>query len=123
MGDRISIRVFYNTISGLVNCDLDRQIISALSHAGFVKFGQGIDLKTGARDISFYALGPVYLLKKEIPGLNIGARFQQTSQSDQVYFHGIPVEGSKPERDQVGIIEFEAKYVENNPEWFELLIE
>lgn len=106
-----------------VDSQLDEQIESALTRAGFVRYGKGLDLQTGKRDICFYAPRPVYLLKKELPGLSIGARFQQTHQSDNVYFHAIPVDASKTGKDQVGIIEFEARYVEDNPEWFELLIE
>lgn len=62
----------------------------------------------------------VFILKKEMPGIQIGARFQQSFQSPNVYFFAIAMSGSKPKRDQVGIIRFEAQYVEDNPEWFEL---
>ncbi len=60
----------------------------------------------------------IYILQKDIPGLRAGARFRQTYQSDNVYFYGIPVDTSNPGNDQVGIIKFEARVVENNPEWF-----
>jgi len=60
----------------------------------------------------------VYLLKKDLPGIQAGARFQQSYHSDNVYFHGIPISSEQPEKNQVGIIEFEAQYVESNSEWF-----
>jgi len=60
----------------------------------------------------------VFVLNKDIPGVPLGTRFQQSHQSDNVYFHGFPISSERPEKDQVGIIEFEAKYVEKNPEWF-----
>ncbi len=61
----------------------------------------------------------VYITKKEMPGLAIGTRFQQSRQSANVYFYGIPISGRVATRDQVGIIKFESQYVENSPEWFE----
>lgn len=60
----------------------------------------------------------VYILQKDMPMYGKGTRFQQTYQSDNVYFSGHPISASIPEKDQVGIIEIEADYVENNPEWF-----
>lgn len=60
----------------------------------------------------------VYILKKDLPMYKAGLRFQQTYQSDNVYFAGRAISTNIPEKDQVGIIEFEAEYVENNPEWF-----
>ncbi len=65
----------------------------------------------------------VFILKKEMPGIRVGARFQQSFQSPNIYFFAIAISSSKPECDQVGIIRFEAQYVENNPEWFELEVE
>ena len=60
----------------------------------------------------------VYILQKDMPMYNKGTRFQQTYQSDNVYFAGHAISSNMPEKDQVGIIEIEARYVENNPEWF-----
>lgn len=61
----------------------------------------------------------VYILKKSLPGIDKGARFQQSFPSDgKIYFHGIPILSDIPESQQVGIIEFEAQYIENSPEWF-----
>ncbi|MFV2014862.1 MAG: hypothetical protein ACC656_05520 [Candidatus Heimdallarchaeota archaeon] len=60
----------------------------------------------------------VYILQKSIPGIKPGTRFQQSYQSDNVYFYAIAISASISECDQVGIIEFEARYVENNLEWF-----
>ena len=60
----------------------------------------------------------MFILKKALPGIKEGAIFRQTYQSDHVYFHAIAISAEVPEKDQVGIIEFEARYVENNPEWF-----
>lgn len=60
----------------------------------------------------------VYILQKDMPMYKAGLRFQQTYQSDNVYFAGRAISANIPEKDQVGIIEFEAEYVENNPEWF-----
>lgn len=56
-----------------------------------------------------------FILKKEMPGLPIGISFQQSAKNPNTYFYGIPVKSD----DQVGIIEFDAEYVEDNPEWFE----
>lgn len=58
-----------------------------------------------------------YILQKDLPNVKKGAIFLQTYQSDNVYFYGIPISGQIPEKDQVGIIEFEAKDVENS-KWF-----
>ncbi|MFH2030974.1 MAG: hypothetical protein ABIJ40_10215 [Bacteroidota bacterium] len=60
----------------------------------------------------------VFILNKELPGIHKGARFQQSYQTDNVYFYGIPINGKIPQKEQVGIIQFEARHVENNPEWF-----
>ena len=60
----------------------------------------------------------VYILQKDLPMYKAGIRFQQTYQSDNVYFTGHTISANIPEKDQVGVIEFEAKYLENNPEWF-----
>ena len=60
-----------------------------------------------------------YVLVKALPGIHRGAIFQQSYLSDNIYFYAIPISSNIPEKDQVGIIEFEAKYVENNPLWFQ----
>lgn len=60
----------------------------------------------------------MFILKTPLPGIKAGAIFRQTYQSDNIYFYGIPISGNIPEHHQVGIIQFEAQYVENNPEWF-----
>ena len=62
----------------------------------------------------------IFILQKDLPNVKKGARFQQTYQSDKVYFHGIAISSQISEKDQVGIIEFEAKDVENS-KWFALL--
>lgn len=87
----------------------------------------GIFKKEGKNDLDPPNIRPrkdytpkVYVLKKEMPSLQIGARFQQSFSSTNIYFHAIPISSLKPEIDQVGMIEIEARYVENNPEWFEL---
>lgn len=59
-----------------------------------------------------------FTLQKDLPGIRKGARFQQSYQSDNIYFLAIPISGDAPEKDQVGIIQFEAQYVENNLNWF-----
>ena len=59
-----------------------------------------------------------YRLKRGLPNVQRGSIFQQSYQSDNIYFYGIPIDSRKSEIDQVGIIEFEAKDVENNPNWF-----
>ncbi len=65
----------------------------------------------------------VFLLKKEIPGLWEGARFQQTAKNGNIYFCAIPISSARPEEDQVGIVKLEAQHVENNPEWFEEVVD
>ena len=60
----------------------------------------------------------VYILQKDFLSMKKGARFQQDYCSDNVYFHAISISSTIPEKDQVGIIKFEAKDIENNKEWF-----
>ena len=62
----------------------------------------------------------VYILQKDFPSMKKGARFRQDYCSDNVYFHAISISSTIPEKDQVGIIKFEAKDIENNKEWFVL---
>ena len=59
----------------------------------------------------------VYILQKDLPNVKRGVRFTQSYYSDNVYFCAISISSSIPEKDQVGIIEFEAKDVENS-KWF-----
>ena len=59
-----------------------------------------------------------FVLKKDLPNVTKGAIFQQSYQSDNIYFYGIPISSKLPKSDQVGIVEFEAENVENNPKWF-----
>lgn len=63
----------------------------------------------------------VYALNKDIPGVKSGARFQMSAENPFIYFHGIPISSNIKEEYQVGIICFESKHVENNPEWFTLI--
>ena len=62
-----------------------------------------------------------YVLIKDMPNLNKGTRFYQSYLSDSIYFAAIPISGDIDEDDQVGIVNIEAKDVENNTEWFEKL--
>ena len=60
----------------------------------------------------------VYVLKKDLPGIKKGAKFQQSSIDDDIYFHGIPISSESPGK--VGIIRFDSEYVEANEKWFKL---
>jgi len=63
----------------------------------------------------------VFTLIKPFPGAEVGLKFQQSFPSDgEIYFCAIPIRSDTPEEQQVGIIEIEAKHVENNTEWFKV---
>ena len=75
--------------------------------------------KTVAKLLRSYNWKPkIYILKKDLPNMKKGSKFQQSYLSDSIYFCAIPVSSKKPEKDQVGIMEFEAKDIENNFKWF-----
>ena len=60
----------------------------------------------------------IFSLQRPLPGIGLFNYFYQSKYSDFVYFCGIPISSDIPEVDQVGMIEFEAQYVEANPTWF-----
>ncbi|KKM19554.1 hypothetical protein LCGC14_1654460 [marine sediment metagenome] len=81
--------------------------------------------KPGLLDILRIILGrPVFLaiLGGSQPPVSLSTDSIKTMERD-FYFCAIPISSARPEEDQVGIVKLEAQHVENNPEWFEEVVD